>query len=331
MTQPWTRTTILELARSYQATSVLAAAADLELFGPLADSPRTADELARQLDADLRGMVLLLDALVALGLVDKTGRRYALPPGVAESLGRTGPGSVLAMVRHQANCMRRWAGLAETVKTGRPLPCAPSIRGAAADREAFLLAMNDIASTTADSLIAHLRPLEFHCLLDVGGASGTWTIAFLRACPTGRAILFDLPDAIPLARRRFEESGLADRVTLVAGDFYDDPLPGGADLAWVSAIAHQNSRAENRILFGKIAAALVDGGRIAIRDMVMEPSRTEPVSGTLFAINMLVATPSGGTFTLGEYRDDLAAAGFADVTLAHGEPTMNSIVTARKR
>jgi len=331
MTKPWTRETILELARSFQPTSVLAAAADLELFVPLARAPRTAEELARLLETDLRATTALLDALAALGLVDKTGERYALPPGVADAVGRTGPGSVLAMAQHQANCLRRWAGLAETVKTGRPLPRTPSVRGASADRESFLLAMNDIASVTAESLIGHLRPLAFRCLLDVGGASGTWTIAFLRACPTGRAILFDLPDAIPLARRRLDEAGLADRVTLVAGDFDVDPLPPGADLAWVSAIAHQNSRAANRELFGKVAAALVGGGRIAIRDLVMEPSRTEPVTGALFAVNMLVSTASGGTFTLDEFREDLEAAGFGGVALAHAEPTMNSIVTARKR
>ncbi len=329
MPKTWTRDAILELARGYQRAAVLAAAADLDLFRALAGGASTAEGLARRLETDRRGTTVLLDALAALGLLDKDGDRYALPPGIAEALGHGGPGSVLAMARHQANCMRRWSRLAESVKSGRPRERTPSVRGAAADREAFLLAMNDLASATADSLIENLRPLEFTCLLDVGGASGTWTIAFLRACPGSRAILFDLPDAIPLARRRLEETGLADRVDLVAGDFYVDPLPPGADLAWLSAIAHQSSRAENRDLYRKVAAALVPGGTIAIRDMLMEPSRIEPVAGALFAVNMLVATEGGGTFTFEEFRQDLEAAGFGEVAVAHREPTMNSIVTAR--
>ena len=88
-----------------------------------------------------------------------------------------------------------------------------------------------------------LSPLRFQRLLDIGGASGTWTIAFLRAVPEATAVLFDLPQVMPLARERLTRAGLADRVSLVAGDFYTDDLPGGADFAWLSAIAHQNSRA----------------------------------------------------------------------------------------
>ena len=88
-------------------------------------------------------------------------------------------------------------------------------------------------------------------------------------------------------------------------------LPAGADLAWVSAIVHQNSRAQNRALFAKVFAALAPGGRIAIRDILMEEDRTRPVAGALFAVNMLVATEGGGTFTFAELREDLEAAGFA--------------------
>jgi hypothetical protein len=327
----WTRDEILELARSFQPACLLAAAADLDLFRVLADGPMTAETLAHRLSSDLRATTTLLDALAALRLLDKRDASYSLSPSVAELLGQSGPGSVLSMAQHQANCLRRWAQLAATVKTGRPCARIPSIRGGAADQDAFVLAMNDLASATADSLIQHVRPLEFRCLLDVGGGSGTWTAAFLRACPQGRAILFDLPAAIPLAQRRFDDLGMSGRVTLVAGDFDVDSLPPGADLAWVSAIVHQNSRRENRSLFRKVAAALVDGGRIAIRDMLMESSRIEPVAGALFAVNMLLGSRGGGTYTFDELREDLEDAGFIEAIAAHREPSMNSIVLARKR
>ena len=331
MSKAWTRDEILGLARSYQPACVLAAAADLDVFRALAEAPMTAAAVARRLAVDVRATTILLDALAALGLLDKRGDVFSVPPSLVEPLGQEGPGSVLSMARHQANCLRRWDRIAEAVKTGRPPRQVPSIRGDGADQEAFLLAMNDLASTSAESLIRHIRPLDFRCLLDVGGASGTWTVAFLRACPGGRAILFDLPAAIPLARRRLEEAGLSDRVTLVAGDYSADPLPPGADLAWVSAIVHQNSRRENRELFRKVAAALVEGGRIFIREMLMEPSRTEPVAGALFAVNMLVGTEGGGTYTLEEIREDLEAAGFGGAVAVHRQPSMSSIVAAGKR
>ena len=119
-------------------------------------------------------------------------------------------------------------------------------------------------------------------------------------------------------------------MTLVAGDFYLDELPGGADFAWVSAICHQHSRQDNRKLFAKVSRALVPGGQIAIRDLVMEPCRTKPLDGALFAINMLVNTAAGGTFTFEEYAEDLRAAGFAEPRLQVKHEAMNSVVTARK-
>ena len=182
----------------------------------------------------------------------------------------------------------------------------------------------------ADGLVAQLGPPRFRHLLDVGGASGTWTLAFLRAVPSAMATIFDLPDAIQQARERLAGTEFASRVTLVAGDFYVDDLPGGADFAWVSAICHQHSRRHNRELFAKVSQALVPGGRIAIRDVVMEPCRTKPREGALFAINMLVNTQSGGTFTFAEYAEDLRAAGFEHPRLWVKHEAMNSVVAAER-
>ena len=115
---------------------------------------------------------------------------------------------------------------------------------------------------------------------------------------------------------------------LCAGDFYSDDLPRGADLAWVSAIIHQNSPEQNRALYGRIAAALDPQGWIYIRDIVMEPSRTAPVAGALFAVNMLSATEGGNSYSLAEIQDDLQSAGFTDVQLVRRDEGMHSIVRA---
>ena len=125
-------------------------------------------------------------------------------------------------------------------------------------------------------------------------------------------------------------AGLLGRARLVPGDYIRDALPTGADLAWVSAIVHQNSRAENRALFKKAFVALAPGGRILIRDIVMDSSRTRPPGGALFAVNMLVATPGGGTFTLGELEEDLASAGFRRARLLRRGEGMDSVVCAVK-
>jgi hypothetical protein len=135
---------------------------------------------------------------------------------------------------------------------------------------------------------------------------------------------------IPLARQRIADAGLSDRVSLVAGDFYVDDLPAGADFAWLSGVAHQNSRQQNRALFARIYAALPRNGVLVIRDVVMNESRTEPVTGALFAVNMLVGTEAGGTYTFDEFRQDLTEAGFSEITLVHHDEYTGSLIRAVK-
>ncbi|MCC7145029.1 MAG: methyltransferase domain-containing protein [Phycisphaeraceae bacterium] len=332
MPRAWTVPQLLELARAFQPVCVLAAAADLEIFDALASkpAPQSAPQLASALSLNLRGLTILLDALAALELLDKSPAGYALPPTLVPILTSSGSQSVLAMVQHQANCLRRWSQLAHAVKIGRPLPPTPSVRGHEADHASFIQAMDGLSRDHAPRLVAEFGDLKFSCLLDIGGGSGTWTLAFLRAFPQTQAILFDLPSVIPMARRRLSSAGLLDRVRLVPGDFYTDPLPPGSDLALLSAIIHQNSQAQNRALFASVASALAPGGRLLIRDVVMDESRTSPVGGALFAVNMLSATPAGGTFTLTELQDDLHSAGFSDIRQLRTDPWMNSLVLARK-
>ena len=330
MLKEWTADDVLELARGYQPACVLAAVAELDLFSHFAAGPLSAAEVANRLGADLRATTVLLDALAALGFVEKRDGQYVQPAATARLLSRESAASVLPMVQHQARCLHRWAQLARVVQTGRPAARQPSIRGEADDEAAFIGAMDVVSAPVASGLIEELGPPAFRHLLDVGGASGTWTIAFLRARSDATATLFDLPHVIPMAEQRISEARLSDRVELVAGDFLADPLPPGADLAWVGAIVHQNSREQNRHLFSAIARALDDDGQILIRDMLMDDSRTSPASGALFAINMLVATESGGTFTFGELREDLETAGFADIAVLRRDVGMNSIIRAVK-
>lgn len=326
----WTPDAVLDLARAYQPGCVLAAAADWDVFTALAKESQSAAALAGRLHADVRGLTVLLDALAAMSLLHKQADCYSVPTDVARVLTEDGCESVLSMVRHQANCLRRWARLARVVQTGKPADDVASIRGAAADQQSFIGAMHTICGPVAETIVAEIGLRPFRHLLDVGGASGTWTIAWLRAFPEATATLFDLPEVIPMAARRLADAGLADRVTLVPGDFDTDELPAGADLVWLSAIAHQNSREQNRGLFAKAYRALASGGSLLVRDVVMDDTHTEPVGGAMFAVNMLVATEGGSTYSLGEYGEDLTAVGFVNPTLCRRDPWMNSVVRAEK-
>jgi predicted O-methyltransferase YrrM len=141
-----------------------------------------------------------------------------------------------------------------------------------------------------------------------------------------RATLFDLPPVIDIARERLSTAGMMDRVTLVAGDYRKDKLPAGHDLAFVSAIIHQNSPAENVTMFRKIFNAIEPGGRIVVRDHILSPDRTHPRSGALFAVNMLVGTEGGNSYTETEIRDALEQAGFTGMRIIHPDTRMDGLI-----
>lgn len=332
MTRHWTPDELMEVARGFQLPAILTAAAELDVFTLLADAPKTAEQLADALTADLRATRMLLDALAAAGLLVKNGPAYSPGPGTVDVLTAGAPRNMLAIVRHLGVCMRHWAQLAMVVKTGQRANRKPGVRGAAGELAAFIEAMNDVSRSAAPPLIEAIGPPPFRRLLDIGAGPATWTIEFLRQSgPETRAIVYDLHDVIPIARRHVEAAGLAARVDFVGGSFETDrTLPGGADLAWVSAIIHMNSRDQNRHLFGKVHAALVSGGRILIRDVVMDESRTVPRDGALFAVNMLVNTPGGGTYTFDEIAEDLAASGFGPAEWVHQHEFMSCVVGATK-
>ncbi|MCU0916861.1 MAG: methyltransferase domain-containing protein [Planctomycetes bacterium] len=330
MSTNWNADRLMEAVRGYGQACLVTAAADLDLFTALVRRPAPARDLAATIQADPRATEVLLEALAALELLVKRGAIYEVPPDVIALLTEDTPTNILPAIRHHGNCLRRWAQLARVVQTGRPVPREPSIRGQAGDCESFIGAMNNFTQPVVPQTLARLMPLQFQRILDVGGASGTWTIAFLRAVPEATGVLFDLPEVIPLARDRLTRAHLADRVTLVAGDYNTGRMPGGADFAWLSAIVHQNSRAQNRALYARVHAALVPGGTLVIRDIVMEESRTQPPAGALFAVNMLVGTEAGGTFTFAEFQEDLISAGFAEIEWLHRDPGMDALIRASR-
>ncbi|MBI4860998.1 MAG: methyltransferase domain-containing protein [Candidatus Riflebacteria bacterium] len=321
---------ILDTARAFWESRVILTAAELDLFSLLARSPRTAAQVARTLDSNERATGMLLDALTAMELLTKSGKAYQAPPQVLEFLGARSDQTVLPMVRHMANCWRTWDRLTEVVLTGKPARSQSKQRGLF-DLEAFICAMHVVGRHLADPIIQEIEPCRARRFLDVGAGPATYTAAVLRACPEARATVFDLPPVIEIARTQLRKAGLVKRVTFVPGDFYKDPLPPGHDLVLLSAIIHQNSPQQNRELFAKIHAALVPGGRLVIRDHVMDRSRTRPRAGALFALNMLVATDGGGTYTFDEIRDGLRAIGFKQIKLIRRGDMMDSLVSAIKR
>ena len=326
------RDDILAMAAAFQNSRILLSAAELDLFTKLKDGPRTMEDIAAAEGWDLRGLRILMDALASMGLLVKLPEGgYAAEDNTLKLLAKGGEESVLPMIRHRVRLWETWSNITEIVRTGENPRFRDEPKYSQEETEAFIGAMHVIGSHMAARIVADLDLSQRSRLLDIGGGSGVYTIAFLKKASRLKATLFDLPEVVELSQRWITEAGLSDRVEFVSGDYNEDEFPGGHDLALLSAIIHINSREQNRSLFARINQALVPGGVLLIRDHIMDETRTKPEEGAIFAVNMLAATRGGDTYTLGEVKDDLEGAGFSNVKLIRDGVEMDQLVSGTKQ
>jgi cyclopropane fatty-acyl-phospholipid synthase-like methyltransferase len=177
----------------------------------------------------------------------------------------------------------------------------------------FIAAMHRNAASRAPIVVRAVGTQGVRRLLDVGGGSGAYSIAFAQQSAELSADIFDLASVVPIARAHVAEAGLSDRVLACTGDLRKDVFGTGYDLVLLSAICHMLGPSENQNLFERAFKALAPGGRVVIQDHIMSDDGTAPRAGALFAINMLVGTPRGGTFSKSQYEQWLLAAGFTKV------------------
>ncbi len=308
---------------------IIVTAAELDLFSHLHKRRATAAELASKLGLDMRATTRVLDCLVAFGLLEKDYDIYEATE-VGGRLSKYHPETVLPFLHHFSHLWDSWSSLTEVVRKGGSRKKRSSLQRSKAGMEAFVGAMHAVGKDLSREIADFYDPSRFKRLIDIGGASGTYTVAFLNKNPDMQATIFDLSDVIGLAKKQIKKEGLAGRVKFVAGDFYNDALPTGSDLVLLSAIIHQNSPRQNLTLFKKIHKALVKGGALLIRDHIMDESRTRPSAGAVFALNMIVNTRGGDTYTFREVRDALETAGFSNVKLLRTGPKMDCLVEATK-
>ncbi|MGD0496947.1 MAG: methyltransferase [Bryobacteraceae bacterium] len=298
--------------RAFQESRAILTALELDLFTAVGGGA-AAPEAAAAMGVDVRAGEMLLNAMTALGLLVKQDGAFRNTPVAARYFTAASPDNARPALMHIAHLWARWSALTECVRVGAP---ADRPDGGAGDEEwteAFIAAMHRFASERVGAVVRAIGPGSIRRMLDVGGGSGAYSIAFAEANPGLRADILDLPAVIPIARRHIERAGVADRVHLRSGDLRSDKLGEGYDLAFVSAICHMLGEDENRDLLRRCYDALAEGGRVAIQDFILEPDKTEPKQAALFALNMLVGTRAGSAYSEPEYAAWLAEAGFREI------------------
>jgi (2Fe-2S) ferredoxin/SAM-dependent methyltransferase len=305
----------MELVRGYQASRILLTAIELDIFSAIVrcGNSTSAVTVASEVQTDPRSTEVLLNALVALGILTKKNGNFANAPLADRYLAEGSRDDARNALRHNLSLWTTWSTLTERVKSGY----VTAWRDMSSRKEdwtvPFIAAMHKNAAMRAPLIVGAIGAEGVSKVLDVGGGSGAYSIAFARANPKLCAEVFDLATVIPIAAKHVAEAGLSDRVTVRAGDLRRDAFGSGYDLVLLSAICHMLGADENLDLLRRARAALAPGGRIAIQDHVMSEDGTAPRAGALFAINMLVGTRNGSTFSESQYRNWLVSVGFKEV------------------
>ncbi|MBP7736928.1 MAG: methyltransferase domain-containing protein [Spirochaetes bacterium] len=296
---------IIEMASAFQKSRIILTAFELDVFTVIEGGRATSGEVASLLHADERAVDRLLNALCALGFLLKEKGRFANTPLSRRYLVK-GSEEYLSRIGHTLNVYRTWGTLTEAVKKGTSVTRREYDQFSLVN---FIEAMHFRARKSADRLISHIDLTGIERVLDVGGGSGVYSMAFAAAKPGLRSVVFDLPKVTELTRKYVDAAGLSDRISTMDGDYNSDDFGTGYDLVFMSAIVHINSYDENAALVAKAFRSLNPGGAIVIQDHLMEDDRTAPARGALFALNMLVNTQKGDTYTEHEMRQWLEAAG----------------------
>jgi hypothetical protein len=282
---------------------------------------------------EMAGGFRLLNAASALGLLDKREGRFANAALAEMCLAPGGPGAMASSLRLQRAFYRRWGRLADAVRSGQRPDDDRRDEQAGDWVHNFVYGLYDMARPVAPLIAEALalpgdRPLR---VIDVGGCHAAYSLALARRHPLLTATVFDLPAVVPFAREIIARAGLADRVSVQEGDFQQEGLGQGYDVALVFGVLNGEPPQGRPALIRKVYACLNHGGGIVLRDLVLDPDRAGPREAAIFALQMLLATEAGGLDTSDDWTRWLAEAGFGEIhTVDLLVPDGTTLIVAQK-
>jgi ubiquinone/menaquinone biosynthesis C-methylase UbiE len=307
---------IMQFAFAYSAPLMLEAAVNHRVFDVLDKGPKTLEEVAKETGASVRGLRGIMNALVGLELLARDGNRYKLTPESQQFLVSTKPGYFGAIFKHMCRqLMPKWMQLTEVVKTGKPATSINQEEGSkffAEFVESIFPMSYPAAQTLGDALKISSAQTEVK-VLDLAAGSGVWGIALAQRSPKVKVTAVDWPNVLDVTRRVVERFKLNNQFSYSPGDLDSADFGSGHHLATLGHILHSEGERRSRELLKKTFKALAPGGTIAIAEFTPNDERTGPPPTLIFAVNMLVNTDEGDTFTLAEVRSWLQEVGFKDV------------------
>jgi len=303
---------IKNIAAAFQKSRILLSAIELDIFTTLDGHLLTSEDTAKKINADSRGTDRLMNALVASGFLRKTKNKFYNTEHASEFLVKGKPGYMGGLL-HTNHLYQTWGTLTDAVRKGGTVRERDIDKRGNEWTDAFISAMHYRGMKQAKIIAMMIDLQNVKRMLDIGGGSGAFSIGFVNANKKIHSTVLDLPNVIPLTKQYVEKENLTDNFSYIEGDFNTTDFGSGYDLILLSAIVHMNSFEANKELVKKCAQSLNKNGQLIILDHIMNEDRTEPAGGALFAINMLVGTEHGDTYTESEMCSWFSDAGLSCV------------------
>jgi hypothetical protein len=315
----------MQVGLGFWASKTLLSAVEMELFTELARHPEDAEALRDRLGLHPRSARDFLDALVALGFIERRDGIYTNTPSTDLFLDKRKPsylGGLLEMANHRLYGF--WGNLTQALRTGRmqneaasgETPFFEALYADPGRLKQFLTAMSGL-SHGANLAIARQFPWREHrTFADVGTAQGDLAVQIALANPHLTGVGFDLPEVAPVFEDFVEQNGMQGRLQFVAGDFFTDDLPK-ADVVILGHVLHDWALDEKRMLVRKAHDALPTGGALIVYEAIIDDDRSQNTFGLLMSLNMLIETEAGFDYTAAECMGWMTEAGFTSTRAQH--------------
>jgi predicted O-methyltransferase YrrM len=319
-------TELMRLAGGHVEARLTQTALELGIFDVLADSAATAETVANRLKLEPKATELLLNALAALELLHKGKEHFSLTETAANYLVNSSPQYVGAMIRFESSLWACWQKLPDAIRSGQPVRPPNMYQEDPAETETFIKAMDSLVKARGDAEVI-ADAIDWNGItemLDVGSGPASYPIALCQRFPKLHAKIFDLPGTLMITQSFVRQAGMIERIELIAGDYRKDPIPGSYDLVFLSNIIHGEGEQENAALVSKLASNLKLGGRLVVKDHILDDSRTTPPVGAIFSLLMLLTTESGRCYSFSEIKFWMECAGLSRVQRLDLPPPLTS-------
>ncbi|HEY4283661.1 MAG TPA: methyltransferase [Chthoniobacterales bacterium] len=317
---------IMQLGLGFWGSKTLLSAVELGLFTELASGPLDSETIRQRLNLNKRSVRDFLDALVALGLLNRDSQdRYSNTPETERFLDRNKPeyaGGMLEMAN--ARLYRFWGSLTEGLRTGQPqnevteggAGFFETLYADPGGLECFLEGMTGLSAGSAVAIAQKFPWKNYKTFMDIGCAQGALPVQVALANTHLRGGGFDVPVVQPIFEKYIAKHGLSDRVKFHAGSFFTDPLPK-ADVLIMGHILHDWNLDEKKMLLGKACEALPTDGALIVYETLIDDERRQNAFGLLMSLNMLIETPGGFDYTGADCQNWMREAGFRETRVEH--------------